>query len=311
MMESTGLDRHVDPGAVNTWLERRRASRFQTMTQAEGNRWIARTIADGQPAAIGKIGDRECCALAAHLGLRQFYKYTWTPPSYGEADLHRQAGVFPPVKETYARFSDLYLQRLQFLDGCAVWRNPGESQILARHSPSARRMELRALDPYFFEEPWSARLAGKRVLVIHPFATSIGSQFARRKMVWQDAPRVLPDFEIELIRAPYGFEQNEFSDWFQMLRWMEEQMEEAYQRGPFDVALIGCGAAGVPLAVKARHLGAIGIHMGGPLQLLFGIRGRRWDQRPEFHDFYNEHWIRPLPHETPECAPRVDRGGYW
>jgi hypothetical protein len=36
------------------------------------------------------------------------------------------------------------------------------------------------------------------------------------------------------------------------------------------------------------------VHLGGATQRLFGIRGKRWDERPFFQNLYNEHWTRPL-----------------
>lgn len=311
VMETTGLDRRIDVAAINRRRELRHAQRFALLPKKAGNAWIAQVIAAGKPAAIGKLGDRECCALAAHLGLRQFYKYTWAAPSFGEADLFQQAGVFPPTDEIYRRFCDLFLERLGLLDACAVWHNPGESEILSRHSPNVQRLELQALEPYFFPQPWSAQLAGKRVLVVHPFERSIRSQFAQRASLWPGRPDVLPDFELEVIRSPYGFSQTEFSDWFGMLQWLEQQVEATYRRAPFDVALIGCGAAGLPLACFVKKLGAIGIHTGGPTQLFFGIRGGRWDRMPEFQTFFNDAWIRPQSDETPAQAKKVDKGGYW
>ncbi|MES2695356.1 MAG: hypothetical protein V4773_17905 [Verrucomicrobiota bacterium] len=311
VMEGTGLDRHVNHFAVNAWLEQRRARHYPTVPGAEANHWIGQLIANKQPAALGKIGDRECCALAAHLKLRQFYKYTWAAPSYGEADLHQQAGVFPPTTEMYSRFSELYLDRLRDLDGCAVWNNIGESEILRRYSPRVRRIELRALEPYFFSAPWSAELAGKRVLVIHPFEQSIRSQYERRAEIWPAAPGVLPDFELETIRSPYGFGATDFTDWIEMLHWLERRIEEVHRRAPIDVALIGCGAASVPLTAFVKKLGAIGIHTGGPTQIFFGIRGGRWDKLPEFQPFFNAAWIRALSSETPVAAKKVDKGGYW
>ena len=49
--------------------------------------------------------------------------------------------------------------------------------------------------------------------------------------------------------------------------------DEAMKKN-FDVAIIGCGAYGFPLAAKLKQAGKIVIHLGGATQLLFGIIGR-------------------------------------
>ena len=40
---------------------------------------------------------------------------------------------------------------------------------------------------------------------------------------------------------------------------------------------------GLPLAVYAKRLGKVGFHMGGDLQVLFGIKGKRYDQPSQYH----------------------------
>ena len=59
------------------------------------------------------------------------------------------------------------------------------------------------------------------------------------------------------------------------------------------------------------YMQAKGIHMGGATQILFGIRGSRWDRMPFFQQLYNEYWIRPLAQETPANFKKVERGCYW
>lgn len=44
-------------------------------------------------------------------------------------------------------------------------------------------------------------------------------------------------------------------------------------------------------------MGKKAIHMGGATQMLFGIKGKRWED--EYGEFMNEHWIRPSKEETP------------
>ena len=53
------------------------------------------------------------------------------------------------------------------------------------------------------------------------------------------------------------------------------------------------------------------IHLAGATQILFGIRGKRWDIRPEMQQYFNEHWTRPLESERPKDAQKVEGGCYW
>lgn len=300
-METTGLDRCVDARAINRRRELWHARRFRTLSSSASNDWIAETISAGRPAAIGMMGMHECGALAAHLGLRQFYKYTWAAPSYSEAALAK-VGIFPPSDEMYWRFAELFLERLRNFDGYAVGLHIGESEVVAQYCPAVQRLERRALEPYFFEAPWSARLAGKRVLVIHPFHSSIRAQFSRREAIWPGQRNILPAFELEITQSPLGFSRSGFNDWFAMLAWFEERVAAIHRRFPFEVALIGAGPAGAPLTVFVKKLGAVGIHLGDAAAGLFGIRDDNAERRPELQSFFNDAWVRPLPNEIPFVA---------
>ena len=68
---------------------------------------------------------------------------------------------------------------------------------------------------------------------------------------------------------------------------------------------------GLPLAAHVKDLGKQAVHMGGALQIFFGIKGGRWDENPKINRFYNEHWTRPLPSETPQTFQNVEEGCYW
>jgi hypothetical protein len=79
------------------------------------------------------------------------------------------------------------------------------------------------------------------------------------------------------------------------------------ERKDFDVALVGAGAWSIPLVAHAKNLGKKGLHLGGQLQLLFGIKGGRWDQV----GIYNPFWTRPLADEKPKDFMRMEHGAYW
>jgi hypothetical protein len=79
----------------------------------------------------------------------------------------------------------------------------------------------------------------------------------------------------------------------------------------FDVAIIGCGAYGFPLAAHVKHLGKKAVHLGGATQVLFGIKGKRWLERDAVSQLINEHWVFPSEDETPAQFKNVEGGCYW
>jgi len=78
-----------------------------------------------------------------------------------------------------------------------------------------------------------------------------------------------------------------------------------------DVAIVGAGAWSLLLVTYAKSLGAWGIHLGGPTQLLFGIKGRRWESSEDVSRYFNEAWVRPSANETPRTVRQVENGCYW
>lgn len=88
-------------------------------------------------------------------------------------------------------------------------------------------------------------------------------------------------------------------------------MKSAMEAVDLDVCIIGAGAYGLPLAAHAKKVGRIAIHLGGATQVLFGIRGRRWDDNKIISKSYNEHWTHPKPGETPRHHKKVEGGVHW
>ena len=89
-------------------------------------------------------------------------------------------------------------------------------------------------------------------------------------------------------------------------------MQKDISKLDFDVAILGCGAYGVPLASYIKNtLSKSAIYVGGGLQILFGIKGKRWDNHEIIQTMYNEHWARPSVQETPTDSSSVENGCYW
>lgn len=68
----------------------------------------------------------------------------------------------------------------------------------------------------------------------------------------------------------------------------------------FDIAIIGCGAYGMPLAAKLKKTGKQAIHLGGETQLLFGIKGKWWEENypSKIASCFNEYWGYPADSEN-------------
>ena len=121
---------------------------------------------------------------------------------------------------------------------------------------------------------------------------------------------VLPKFKsFETIRAMQtiaGTDSN-FTDWFEALNAMKSEMDKK----DFDVVIIGCGAYGFPLAAHAKRIGKKAIHLGGPTQMLFGIKGKRWVENDDFKAIINKYFVFPSDTDKIKNASKVKDGCYW
>lgn len=71
-----------------------------------------------------------------------------------------------------------------------------------------------------------------------------------------------------------------------------------------DVYFLSCGCYGVPLCEDLRKNGKKAVYVGGFLQLLFGIKGKRWADREMITQHYNNNWI--FPTEKPKNSEQVE-----
>jgi len=218
------------------------------------------------------------------------------------------AGVFPPTNETLDRFGARVLEDCREIDLLAGWL-PGEKRLHARCFPSATCIALNDLEPFNVAHPWTQVLAGKTVLLVHPFEATIRHQYDRRALLFRN-PETLPAFTLRTYKTVQSLAGNKtrFATWFDALDHMCREISAI----DFDIAIIGAGAYGMSLAAHVKRMGRKAVHMGGVTQILFGIKGGRWDQRPAYsHGLYNEHWIRPLPEDCPDNHQTVEGGSYW
>lgn len=292
-------------------IGRRRFKRFSYNGQKilnfkEGNKLIAEKLIDNKPFMISRFGDVELrtvvYAIEIGLGIRKNF------PQYVMKKMQVNAGFFPITDKNLFRFGELMIDSCSHVDVFGVWYNVLEDYVIKKFAPNSKTTILEALEPFWHSEPWSSYLKSKKVLVIHPFEATIISQFKKREFLFQDI-RVLPEFELLTLKAVQSNagEETCYENWFDAL----DEMTKKALTLDFDVAIIGCGAYGLPLAANLKKAGKQAIHLGGATQLLFGIRGARWDARPEMQRFINEDWVRPSLEEKPKDAENVEGGCYW
>ena len=264
-------------------------------------------ILSGEPFAAGRFGSVELSAFWHQDAIEP------VRPKTKRAVLNEMccnAGFFPPDERKLEQFAQIMRTACGQMDVFCVWFNPMEDYAIDAYGNPQMITRLTALEPWYVEHPWTAALAGKKVLVIDAFRETILRQYEKREMLF-DNPETLPEFAdlhvVQAVQTIAGNTDGRFRDWFEALDWMYTEAVKI----DFDTAIIGCGAYGFPLAAKLKAAGKQAFHMGGATQLLFGIKGGRWDNHPVIGRLYNEHWVRPAESERPRSANIVEGGCYW
>lgn len=278
------------------------------LSKQKGNSAIYQAIIDGKPFMAGRYGGNELHTVADILFEKKGGKIGGLS-KHVRSNMTNVAGFFPDEKEMYCKFQEVYTEAAASVDYLAVWDMFFQAEIAERFSPNAKFMEFTAIEPFYFDNPWSKALEGKKVLVIHPFEDTIQKQYKKRKFIF-DNENVLPEFELVTMKSVQtlaGIRDPRFSNWFEALEYMTNQALQY----DFDIALVGCGAYGFPLAANIKKAGKQVIHMGGALQIMFGIKGKRWDNHEIIGKMYNDAWVRPGENEK-VCKPGlVEKGCYW
>jgi len=288
------------------------------LSAAVGNELLGRKLRD---FFAGRSAPRAAAFVAARLSLGAELGIAYSNATGGAFgpfvdELGNNAGVYPRTLEHAHAFWLHYSAALSLANHNGIAGRFGgdgrEDVVLRRFLPSSTVVGNRALEPFYFQRPWSAQLRNKTVLVVHPFTETIRSQYAKRLngARFFDNGDVLPILrELKVVRAftTLADAPKPHASWSESLDEMKRLIDAA---APFDVALLGCGSYGLPLLGHVRNThGVPAIYMGGGLQLLFGIKGRRWTDRPEWR--FNEHWVHPSREETPPGADKVEGGSYW
>lgn len=219
------------------------------------------------------------------------------------------SGFFPADLELLGRFNELMLADMKDVD--ILGSNVYEEKYVLDRIQQAKKIQLDSyLAPFLWDNPWTSTLKGKRVVVVHPFAESIQKQYSRRTCLF-DNNDVLPEFQsLRVVKAVQTIagQPCDFHDWFEAFEFMKHEIGKE----DFDIAIIGCGAYGFPLAAHVKRMGKIAIHMAGWTQMLFGIYGNRWlRDQPQYSKYINEYWIRPSDSERPKNSNKVENGAYW
>ena len=292
---------------------------------AFANKLIFDLLISKRPCMIARFGSNEIESTVFTRN-RLFFKYDlynyackksdiWWYPQNIINKMYYNAGFFTPTIEQLDKFGEEMMKAMPLIDVLGSWCK--EEGYFIDKLTNTTFVDLELLNPLWGSDtkPWTMALENKKVLVVHPFAETIQAQYAQREIVHKD-PRILPNFSLKTIKAVQsitGQKPDTFNTWFDALYYMQEEID----KHDYDICIIGCGAYGGLLAAHCKRMGKKAIHLGGATQLLFGIKGKRWEDPNygfngvNYQTFITPNWVRPSTIETPKKSSSIEGGCYW
>lgn len=261
-----------------------------------------------KPSLICKIGYTElnCILSCTNLVVKDFslIKLILKNATNAKEKIAIKSGFFPNDDHNILKFSQLLLDEMQQIDILGTWLK--HEKFIKEYVKKSIKIKASDMEPYFHANPWTKALKGKKILVIHPFESTIKHQYLNRDKLFENI-NILPEFELKTLRAIQSRENNKvnFNSWWDAFEYMKNKIAEI----EFDVAILGCGSYSLPLGAHIKRTGKKAIHLGGATQILFGIIGSRWEARENFRNLFNDYWIRPLPEDIPSYITKND--SYW
>lgn len=262
-------------------------------------------LESNKPCMISRFGSTELQTLL----YCKFYPLSLSLKKRIFYNIQYASGFFPVTFENLKKFYRLYADDVKDLDLLVSWRI--EELFFQNWISKLPEIKKTTLDSFYaHEHPWTYSLKGKKILVVHPFAETIESQYSNKRELLFENKEVLPEFaSLQTIKAVQSIAGNPvvFNSWFDALNWMKSEIDKK----SFDIALLGCGAYALPLAAHIKRIGKKAVHMGGVLQFLFGITSKRYDENEEYKPYINEHFVYPDARDRPKNASAVEGGCYW
>lgn len=272
---------------------------------------ISKLIENKKPFSVTRIGLGEIRWIDWFIRESDNSNYDSLAQLYNKIE---QEGVYGNCAEYF--FSE-YTNGISSADVNVFWQNADGSNLLYneqinifnKYSPNSIKVDIDALSSFKNENHWSKKLEGKKVLIIYPFIETIKSQYTLRDQIWTgNHYGKLPEFDLKTYKPVWSLGGcKPHSSWKESLEFMKREISDI----EFDIALLGCSHYGIPLCGYIKdELQRSAIYLGGEVQILFGIKGARWDQWPIVTQYYNEYWTRAVD-EVPVGHHIMDGGCYW
>lgn len=239
--------------------------------------------------------------------------------SWIKVHAYRQSGVFPATPEFIMAFCEKFKSQVEEVDFLAIAK--GWSHLdLRSETKSSKYLEFLSLEPdrslpYEEGNCYLPFLKGKRIVIINSISDLLVERANKRKFeaIWANInlPWFYPS-EVISLTFPFIYDESTQTDYRDV--WgIYDLIIKKLDKVDFDVALIGAGCLGIPIATHIKCRGKVAISLGGHLQVLFGVYGKRWERDQTWsNSYFNDAWIKSPESRTPKNKTGLpDNASYW
>ena len=271
----------------------------------ESNQLIKQKIEENKPFIISRIGlGPETRAIIRSLNNKIVFKN------------FENAGIYFKTKEDANIYYDMNKKCFENSDFLAafqdVWKR---EQFFIMKKFNLKQLHSRVIEPFYLclenQEPWTLKLYGKKILIVNPFVESFKKQLENGFKFFKDKDIFHPEQDFVFYKSYQTSGGNHLhTSWLESFNLMKEDIRKL----DFDFALLGCGGYGLPLCNFIKEdLGKSAIYVGGGLQLLFGVKGKRWESHSLIGKLIrdNGNFISPSGCEIMKNKNRIEGGCYW
>lgn len=278
----------------------------------KSNQYMVELIQKREPFMISRVG------IGAETQATDDYLRRKKPSQNTINMLNNNVGVYG-LDNRIELFCKLYAKALENSTALAVFSDCiVDSQKLFVQKFGLKTLHSRVIEPFHCclqdIEPWTLHLKGKKILIINPFVDSMQKQVKDGFKIFKDKKVFPDDAQFVFYKSYQSIAGNKpHGDWLMTFNIMCRDIKKL----DFDIALLGCGGYGLPLCdFIHKKMGKSCVYVGGGLQLLFGVMGKRWENQnnglwPKIIKENGCKFIRPSGDEIPKNIRKVEDGCYW
>lgn len=236
--------------------------------------------------------------------------------------MSNNAGILLKNIEDIKQYITNYLDAVKNSDLLGIWTGGMLSQCmefykyLEETQINTNVIAAQSLEPYYYFEESEYYLdqifKNKKILVLTSHSNTIKKQIKQLEKIYPDK-KIFNDCQFFVYKtASQHCGNSDGNSWLYHFNNMKEDLKKIQRFYDFDIAFVGCGGFGMPICNYIySELDKSALYIGGAIQLLFGVLGKRWNANKTINKIKNDYWCYPEDSDKHGKPELVEGGCYW